>query len=277
MKNIRSCLKSGQALQVIGVPNAFSAIMAEQCGAKAIYLSGACVSNFYHGVTDTGIIGLDQVCAVAQVLVKAVDIPVIVDVDTGFESIEQTVSAMLMHGVSAIHVEDQVPSKKRCGHLDGKAVVGIETMQDMIRRANDARERHPDFTLIARTDALAVEGLAAAIHRAQKYVESGADIIFAEAFTDLSQYEQLSRALGDVPILANITEFGKTKLYSTEELSSVGVSMVLYPRSVERAMNQAASDVIDSILKQGSQQSCLSNMQTRDMAEKILRYSKMGW
>lgn len=275
MKNIRSCLTFSKATPIIGVPNVFSALMAEQLGAQAIYLSGACVSNFHHGVSDIGVIGLEHVCAVAQVLVKAVDIPVIVDVDTGFESIEQTVSAMLMHGVSGIHVEDQVPSRKRCGHLDGKAVIAIEAMQDIIHRANVARESHPNFTLIARTDALAVEGLAAAIHRAQKYVEAGADVIFAEAFTDLIQYKQLSRALGDVPILANITEFGKTKLYSIDELSSVGVSMVLYPRGVERAMNQAASDVINSILKQGSQQSCLPNMQTRDIAEKILRYSSM--
>ncbi len=268
----RNVVEREKPLQVVGVINAYSALLARDVGFRAIYLSGGGVAAGSLGVPDLGITTLEDVLVDVRRITDITNLPLLVDVDTGFGSafnIARTVKSLIKYQAAAIHMEDQVQAK-RCGHRPGKALVSKEEMCDRIKAAVDART-DADFVIMARTDALASEGLEASIERALAYVEAGADMIFAEAVTDLSQYRVFSETL-QVPILANITEFGKTPLFSKEELASVGVGLILYPLSGFRAMSQAALSVFQAIFNQGSQKTVLSQMQTREDLYKTLNY-----
>lgn len=266
-------LAEEQPLQIVGAVNAYHAMLAEHSGYKALYLSGAGVANASFGLPDLGMTSLDNVLEDARRITSATPLPLLVDIDTGFGgafNIARTVKEMIKAGVAAVHMEDQV-AQKRCGHRPGKEVVSTAEMCDRVKAAVDAKT-DPNFILMARTDALAVEGLDAAIDRAVAYVEAGADMIFAEAMTDLSHYTRFKNALGDVPLLANMTEFGKTDLYTTHQLKEVGVDMVLYPLSAFRAANEAALRVYESIRAQGTQAEVVENMQTREALYQHLNY-----
>lgn len=268
----RSALAAEKPLQVAGCINAYAARMAEQVGFKAIYLSGGGVAAGSLGVPDLGISTLDDVLTDVRRITDTTALPLLVDVDTGFGgafNIARTVKSLIKFGAGAMHIEDQVQSK-RCGHRPGKAIVSKDEMVDRIKAAVDART-DPDFVIMARTDALAVEGLQSAIDRACAYVAAGADMIFPEAMTDLAMYRQLAAAV-KVPILANITEFGATPLYTVEELASAEVSLVLYPLSAFRAMNAAALKVYRAIRNQGTQKNMLDTMQTRAELYDFLDY-----
>lgn len=268
----RGALVDEKPLQVVGVINAYAARLAKKSGFRAIYLSGGGVSAASLGVPDLGITGLEDVLMDVRRITAATDLPLLVDVDTGFGSafnIARTVRSLIREGAGALHIEDQVQAK-RCGHRPGKELVSAEEMCDRIKAAVDART-DPDFVIMARTDALAVEGLPAALDRVQAYVEAGADMIFAEAVTDLAMYRDFAQAAG-VPILANMTEFGKTQLYSLEELAGVEVSLVLYPLSAFRAMSAAALKVYQAIRSEGTQEGVVDLMQTRAELYEILDY-----
>ena len=270
---MRQAIKDEQPLQVIGTIHAYAALQAERAGFKAIYLSGGGVAAASCGIPDLGVTTLEDVLTDAKRITAAVDLPLLVDVDVGWGgafNIARMVKEMTRAGVAAVHMEDQV-LQKRCGHRPNKEIVSTEEMQDRIKAAVDAKT-DPNFMLMARTDALAVEGLQGAIDRAAAYVEAGADAIFAEAMTDLAHYQQFRDAIGDVPLLANITEFGKTDLYTTKQLASVGVDMVLYPLSAFRAASKATEAVYDSIRKNGTQQAVLDSMQTREQLYDVLDY-----
>lgn len=271
-KKFRQSLASEQPLQIVGTINAYSALMAQRAGFSAIYLSGAGVANMSYGLPDLGFTHLDDVLTDAKRITSISPLPLLVDIDTAWEDdegIAHTIRSMISAGVAAVHLEDQV-SMKRCGHRPNKQLVSLDHMVDRVRQAVSAKT-DPDFFIIARTDALANEGLTSAIERAQAYVEAGADAIFAEAVTELDEYQTFSKALG-VPILANITEFGKTPLFTLDALKSVGVSMVLYPLSAVRAMNQAALLVYRNIHDQGTQQASVDAMQDRETLYDILDY-----
>ncbi|ALU46107.1 MULTISPECIES: methylisocitrate lyase [Pseudoalteromonas] len=262
-KKFRDALKANQPLQIVGTINAYSAIMAKKIGHQAIYLSGGGVANASYGLPDLGITSLNDVIADVQRITSACDLPLMVDIDTGWGgafNIAKTIQEMQKAGAAAVHLEDQV-AQKRCGHRPNKEIVSTEEMVDRIKAAVDART-DPDFFIMARTDAFAQEGLEAAIERAKAYVAAGADGIFAEAVQTEEHYRAFSEAL-DVPILANITEFGKTELWNKQELGEWGVDMVLYPLSAFRAMNKAAEMVYQSILENGDQKAVIDNMQTR--------------
>ncbi|MBD1575641.1 methylisocitrate lyase [Vibrio sp. S11_S32] len=268
----RAAVKQAQPLAIVGAINAYSAMMAKQAGHQAIYLSGAGVANASYGLPDLGVTTLNDVLIDAERITNACDLPLLVDIDTGFGgtfSIARTIKAMEKGGVAAVHIEDQV-AQKRCGHRPNKAIVSQAEMVDRIKSAVDARI-DPQFVIMARTDALAVEGMDAAIERAVACVEAGADMIFPEAILTLEQYQQFSRAV-KVPILANITEFGQTPLFNQQELGEHGVEMVLYPLSAFRAMNQAAETVYQSISQNGDQSAVLEKMQTRDELYQYLNY-----
>lgn len=270
----RAALKAHQPLPIVGTINAYCAIMAEKTGIPAIYLSGAGVANASYGVPDLGITSLPDVLLDAKRITCASDLPLLVDVDTGWGTafnIARTVKEMQQAGVAAIHIEDQVQAK-RCGHRPGKALVESNEMVDRVKTCVDART-DDSFVIMARTDAYSVDGLASAIERANEYVAAGADMLFPESLTTLEEYREFCEAV-DVPVLANITEFGKTPLFSQSELYGVGVSMVLYPLSAFRAMNAAALNVYQSILRDGTQESCVAQMQTRDELYKFLDYEK---
>ncbi len=259
-------------LQIVGTINAYSARMAEKVGFRAIYLSGGGVSAASLSVPDLGIITLEDILIDARRITDATDLPLLVDVDTGFGSafnIARTVRSLIKAGAAAMHIEDQVQAK-RCGHRPGKALVSKEEMADRLKAAVDAR-KDPSFKIMARTDALAVEGLEAALDRVHTYVQEGADYIFAEAVTDPSMYAAFAQDAG-VPILANMTEFGKTPLLSRDELKKAGVDMVLYPLSAFRAMSLAALQVFKVIREQGTQSSMLAQMQTRSDLYEMLDY-----
>lgn len=259
-------------LQIVGTINAYSACMAEKVGFRAIYLSGGGVSAASLSVPDLGIITLEDILIDARRITDATDLPLLVDVDTGFGSafnIARTVRSLIKAGAAAMHIEDQVQAK-RCGHRPGKALVSKEEMADRLKAAVDAR-KDPSFKIMARTDALAVEGLEAALDRVHTYVQEGADYIFAEAVTDPSMYAAFAQDAG-VPILANMTEFGKTPLLSRDELKKAGVDMVLYPLSAFRAMSLAALQVFKVIREQGTQSSMLAQMQTRSDLYEMLDY-----
>ena len=261
---LRTAVRDEQPLQVVGVINAYAALLAEHSGFRALYLSGAGVANASYGLPDLGITTLDNVLEDARRITAASALPLLVDADTGFGgafSVARTVKEMIRAGAAGIHIEDQVQAK-RCGHRPGKGIVTKGEMVDRIKAAVDART-DPSFVLMARTDALAVEGLEATLDRAVACIEAGADMIFPEAMTELSMYQRFTAAL-PVPVLANITEFGKTPLYSVDELRSVGVALALYPLSAFRAMNQAALDVYQTLRRDGTQQAMLERMQTRD-------------
>ena len=251
-------------LQVVGTINAFSALQARKSGFKAIYLSGAGVANASFGFPDLGITSLNDVCEDVRRICGAVELPLLVDADTGWGQafmIARTAHDLCVAGAAGMHMEDQVGAK-RCGHRPGKELVAAGEMADRIKAAVDGR---PDdrFVIMARTDAHAVEGQQAAIDRALHYVEAGADMIFAEALTELDEYRDFVTQVG-VPVLANITEFGKTPLFSLDELAAVGVQLALYPLSAFRAMSKAAENVYSVLRKQGTQKSCTEAMQTPD-------------
>ena len=261
----RAALAAEQPLQVIGAINANHALLARRAGFRAIYLSGGGVAAGSLGLPDLGINTLDDVLTDVRRITDVCDLPLMVDIDTGFGpsafNIARTVKSLIKFGAAACHIEDQVGAK-RCGHRPGKEIVTTEEMADRVKAAADAKT-DPDFFLIARTDAIATLGVDAAIERAVACQEAGADAIFAEAAYDLPTYKRFVDAL-DVPVLANITEFGQTPLFSTEELGSVGVGIVLYPLSAFRAMNKAAENVYTAIRRDGHQRNVIDTMQTRE-------------
>lgn len=271
-KVFRQALALEKPLQVVGVLNAYAALLAEASGFRAIYLSGGGVAASSLGVPDLGITTLEDVLVDVRRITDACELPLLVDVDTGFGSafnIARTVKSLIKFQAAGLHLEDQVQAK-RCGHRPGKALVSAEEMCDRIKAAVDARN-DADFVIMARTDALASEGLAASLERSQAYVQAGADMIFAEAVTDLQQYQLFVEGLS-VPVLANMTEFGQTPLFTREELASVGVGLALYPLSAFRAMSAAALDVYQTIREQGTQRNLLAQMQTRNDLYEILNY-----
>ncbi|PTR05958.1 methylisocitrate lyase [Nitrosospira sp. Nsp5] len=269
----RAALAAEKPLQVAGCVNAYAARMAELTGFKAIYLSGAGVAAGSLGLPDLAISTLDDVLTDVRRITDITNLPLLVDADTGFGSsafnIARTVKSLIKSGAGAMHIEDQVQAK-RCGHRPGKAVVSHGEMVDRIKAAVDART-DSDFVIMARTDALAVEGLQAAIDRVSRYVEAGADMVFPEAVTELGMYRQFAAA-AQVPILANITEFGVTPLFTVEELAESNVSLVLYPLSAFRAMNAAALNVYRAIRNEGSQKNVMDTMQTRAELYEFLDY-----
>jgi methylisocitrate lyase len=260
---LRQAVLAERPLQVVGAINAYHAMMAEQVGYRAIYLSGGGVAAGSLGLPDLGISNLHDVLEDVRRITYVCGLPLLVDADTGFGpsafNIERTVRELIRAGAAGCHIEDQVQAK-RCGHRPGKAIVSLGELVDRIKSAADARS--DDFVIMARTDALAVEGLDAAIERAQACVEAGADMIFPEAMTELDQYSRFVGAVG-VPVLANITEFGSTPLYTAQELGGAGVGLVLYPLSAFRAMNKAALNVYQTIRRDGTQQEAVGTMQTR--------------
>ena len=259
----RAALKIEKPLQIIGAINAYHAMLATQSGFKAIYLSGGGVAAASLGLPDLGISTLEDVLIDVRRITDAVDTPLLVDIDTGWGgafNIARSVKAVAKAGAAAVHIEDQV-SAKRCGHRPNKAIVSLSEMVDRVKAAVDAKP-YDDFVIMARTDALAVEGLQCAIDRACACVEAGADMIFPEAVTELSMYKQFVDAV-KVPVLANITEFGSTPLFSVDELASLDVSMVLYPLSAFRAMNKAALTVYETMRAEGTQKNVVDLMQTR--------------
>ena len=261
----RAALAAESPLQVVGAINANHALLARRAGYRAIYLSGGGVAAGSLGIPDLGITGLEDVLVDVRRITDVCELPLLVDIDTGFGpsafNIERTVKSLIKAGAAACHIEDQVGAK-RCGHRPGKEIVSADEMVDRIKAAADAKT-DPDFFLIARTDAIAVEGVEAAIERAIRCVEAGADGIFAEAAYDLPTYQRFVEAV-KAPVLANITEFGKTPLFSREELASVGVAIQLYPLSAFRAMNKAAETVYEAIRRDGHQKAVVDMMQTRD-------------
>ena len=268
----RQALKDNQPLQIVGTINAYSAMMAKQIGHKAIYLSGGGVANASYGLPDLGMTSLNDVLVDVQRITAACDLPLLIDIDTGWGgafNIAKTIRDMEKAGAAAVHMEDQV-AQKRCGHRPNKEIVSIDEMVDRIKAAVDARI-DPDFFIMARTDSFAQEGLEASIERAKAYVAAGADGIFAEAIKTEQHYRAFSDAL-DVPILANITEFGQTELWNKKELGQWGADMVLYPLSAFRAMNKAAENVYQSILDTGDQKAVVDTMQTRSELYDYLGY-----
>ena len=268
----RAALAAERPLQIMGTINAYHARLAQRVGYRAIYLSGGGVAAGSLGLPDLAISTLDDVLTDIRRITDVCDLPLLVDVDTGFGgafNIARTVKSLIKFGAGAMHIEDQV-MQKRCGHRPNKEIVSQEEMVDRIKAAADAKI-DPDFVIMARTDALAVEGLQAAVDRACACVEAGADMIFPEAITELAMYRKFADAV-KVPILANITEFGKTPLFTVKELGSAGVAMVLYPLSAFRAMNAAALRVYEGVRKDGTQKGVVELMQSRDELYDYLDY-----
>jgi len=276
-KAFREAVSQSKPLQCLGTVNAYSALTAEKCGASAIYLSGSGVATASFGIPDLGVTNLADVCEDIRRITSVSKLPLLVDVDTGFGSalgIRRCVQETCKAGAGAIHIEDQV-AEKRCGHRPGKQIVTLEEMKDRISVAHVTRQEvDPDFVIMARTDSFANEGIDGCIARCEAYINAGADMLFPEAINKLEDYALIHQALPDVPILANITEFGQTPLYSREELHAHGVSIVLYPLSAHRAMMKAAETVYTSILKDGHQQNVVDIMQTRKELYNYLDYYK---
>ena len=269
---LRQAIADENPLQIVGTINAYTAMMAEKVGHKALYLSGAGVANASFGLPDLGMTSLNDVCEDIRRITAATDLPLLVDADTGWGgafNISRTVKEMTRAGAAGMHIEDQV-AQKRCGHRPNKEIVTQEEMVDRVKAAVDARI-DDQFLIMARTDALQQQGLEAAIERAQACVDAGADAIFAEAVHTLDQYKAFTEAL-NVPVLANITEFGATPLFNKQELADVGVEIVLYPLSAFRAMNKAALNVYNSILESGDQKAVVDDMQTRAELYDFLNY-----
>ena len=269
---LRAALEIERPLQVVGTINAYAALLAEHAGFRAIYVSGAGVANASFGLPDLGITSLNDVCEDVRRITGACPLPLLVDADTGFGSafnIARTARELIRAGAAGMHLEDQV-SAKRCGHRPGKALVDAREMVDRIHAAVDARS-DPAFVIMARTDAHAVEGQAAALERAADYVAAGADMIFAEALKTLDEYRQFTSALA-VPVLANITEFGQTPLYTVADLAAAGVRLVLYPLSAFRAAARAQLTVYNGIRTYGTQKGLLDQMQTRAELYDVLGY-----
>ncbi len=271
--SFRKALTEESPLQVIGTINANHALLAKRAGFKAIYLSGGGVAAGSLGIPDLGITGLEDVLVDVRRITDVCDTPLLVDIDTGFGAsafnIARSVRSINKAGAAAIHIEDQVGAK-RCGHRPNKELVSKDEMVDRIKSAVDARV-DDSFVIMARTDALAVEGIDAALDRANAYIEAGADALFPEAITDLPTYKKFTDVI-KVPVLANITEFGMTPLFTTTELASVGVGIVLYPLSAFRAMNKAAENVYETVRKDGSQKAVLDTMQTREELYQRINY-----
>ena len=268
----RAAIEAESPLQIVGTINAYTAMLAEKAGFKAIYLSGAGVANASFGLPDLAVTTLNDVCEDVRRICSATDLPLLVDIDTGWGSafmIGRTIREMTWAGAAAVHMEDQV-AVKRCGHRPGKALVEPAEMCDRLKAATDGRIDE-QLVIMARTDAHAVEGQQAAIDRAAAYVEAGADMIFAEALTTIDEYQQFTDVI-KVPVLANLTEFGKTPLFTTKELADVGVAMTLYPLSAFRAMSAAAMNVYETIRKDGTQKNIVDGMQTRMELYDVLGY-----
>ena len=272
-QKFRHALREESPLQIVGTILAYHALLAKRSGYRAIYLSGGGVAAGSLGMPDLGISNLDDVLIDVRRISDVCDLPLLVDVDTGFGAsafnVARTVRSLVKAGAAAMHIEDQVGAK-RCGHRPGKELVAPGEMCDRIRAAVDARS-DPAFCIMARTDALASEGIERALERAVRYVEAGADMVFPEAMTDLAMYRRFVEAV-NVPVLANITEFGKTPLFSVDELRSAGVAMALYPLSAFRAMNKAALNVYTTLRRDGTQKAVLDAMQTRDELYDYLDY-----
>jgi methylisocitrate lyase len=265
-------LEEERPLQVVGTINAYSALLAERAGFKAIYLSGAGVANASLGLPDLAMTTLNDVCEDIRRICYATDVPLLVDADTGWGGafmIGRTVREMIRAGAGGCHIEDQVAAK-RCGHRPGKALVDTADMMDRVKAAVDGRT-DPKFVIMARTDAHAVEGQQAALDRAAGYVDAGADMIFAEALTTVEEYRQFTSVI-DVPVLANLTEFGKTPLFTKEEMAGAGVRLTLYPLSAFRAMSAAAENVYQTLRKDGTQKAIIDTMQTRSALYDVLGY-----
>jgi len=269
---LRAAVRAERPLQLAGVVHAYAAILAEHAGFRALYLSGAGVANASYGVPDIGLTSLDDVLIDVRRITNATKLPLLVDADTGWDDPRRTVREMIREGAAGIHLEDQVEAK-RCGHLPGKQLVPAAEMVARLKAAVAGRT-DPDFVIMARTDAAGVEGLDAAIARAKLYRAAGADMIFAEALTTLAEYRKFTQAL-KIPVLANLTEFGKTPLFTTRELKSAGARLVLYPLSAFRAMNAAALKVFQRIRRDGSQRRVLKQMQTRAELYDYLGYDAL--
>lgn len=268
----RAALEAERPLQIVGTINAYTALLAEKAGHKAIYLSGAGVANASYGLPDLAMTTLNDVCEDIRRIASATNLPLLVDADTGWGSalmISRTVREMTRAGAAGCHIEDQVV-EKRCGHRPGKALVETGEMCDRLKAATDGRI-DDGFVIMARTDAHAVEGQQAAIERAVAYAAAGADMIFAEALTTVEEYKQFTDVV-DVPVLANLTEFGKTPLFTSDEMMAAGVRMTLYPLSAFRAMSAAALGVYETIRNDGTQKESIDNMQTREELYDVLGY-----
>jgi len=262
-KKFRAAMASEKPLQIPGTINAYTALMAERVGYKAIYLSGGGVANASYGLPDLGMTSLNDVLEDVRRITAASSVPLLVDIDTGWGgafNIARTIKDMTAAGAAAVHIEDQV-AQKRCGHRPNKSIVSVIEMVDRIKAAVDAKT-DPDFVVMARTDALAVDGMNAVVDRAGAFAEAGADAIFAEAMTEIGMYAPIVEAAG-IPVLANLTEFGETPLYTADELAAVDIAMALYPLSAFRAMNKAALNVYQAIRDEGTQTSVVDTMQTR--------------
>lgn len=273
-KRFKDAVAQNNPLQILGVINAYSAIQATKSGAKALYLSGAGVANASIGLPDLGMTNLEDVCIDTRRITAATDLPLLIDADTGWGgafNIARTIKELTRAGAAGCHIEDQV-AQKRCGHRPNKELVSKDEMCDRIKAAVDGKI-DSDFVVMARTDAHASEGQNSAIERASAYVEAGADMIFAEAIHTLEEYKQFTNVI-KVPVLANITEFGKTPYFTLDELKEVGISMVLYPLSGFRAMNKAALSVFKEIIQKGTQKGVLDIMQTREELYDMLGYHK---
>ena len=269
---LRAAMAAEKPLQLPGVINAYSALLAREAGFKALYVSGAGVANASFGLPDLGMTSLTDVCEDIRRISGAMDLPLLVDADTGWGAvfnIQRTVKEFIRAGAGACHIEDQVQAK-RCGHRPGKAVVAKEYFADRIKAAVDGRT-DADFVIVARTDALAVEGIDSALERAQLAQQAGADVIFAEACTTLDDYRRFIASL-NIPVLANLTEFGKTPYFTVGELAEIGVSMIIYPLSAFRAMARAAEGIYTAIREEGTQKSVVDRMQTRMELYEVLGY-----
>lgn len=268
----RNALQQENPLQIVGAINAYSAILAEKTGYKALYLSGSGVATASYGLPDLGITTLRDVLEDARRICAASPLPLLVDIDTGFGgffNIARTIKEMIQVGVAAVHIEDQLEIK-RCGHRPGKSLVSTSEMVDRLKAAVDAKT-DGDFVIMARTDAFASEGLSGCVERALAYIEAGAEMIFIEALPSLNNYQEFISKM-PVPVLANITEFGKTPLFTVDELAQAGVSMILYPLSAFRAMSKAALEVYQTIKTQGTQKPVIDKMQTREELYQFLNY-----
>lgn len=271
-KKFKTLVAERAPLQVFGAINAYAALLVEAANGQAIYLSGAGVANASYGLPDLGMTGLSDVLEDVRRITEASSLPLLVDIDTGWGhafNIARSVKLMERSNVAAIHIEDQIAAK-RCGHRPNKAIVTMEEMGDRIKAAVDART-DPDFVIMARTDAYAVEGIQSAISRAAYCVELGADMVFPEALTTLDDYRSFTKSV-HVPVLANITEFGKTPMFTRDELKKTGVGLVLYPLSAFRAMSWAAFNVYRTIIQEGTQETLLDSMQTRNALYDVLNY-----
>jgi len=269
---LRAAVAEERPLQVVGAINAYSALLAQRAGFRALYLSGAGVANASYGLPDLGITSLNDVCEDVRRIAGASELPLLVDADTGWGAafnIARTTRELIRAGAGGMHLEDQVQAK-RCGHRPGKALVGAAEMADRIKAAADGRD-DDSFVIMARTDAHAVEGLGPAIERSRKYVDAGADMIFAEALTRIEEYQKFSAAVR-VPVLANLTEFGKTPLFSLEQMRDAGVRLVLYPLTAFRMMSAAAARAYQTLRKSGTQASLTGEMQTREELYDMLGY-----